>query len=229
MLNKKLNIDKYEETDVIIPYTFSPASGKKDIAVYFHFDDTAYGVGKKLDDESIKFKCEPFIKLISYLPIQPTKNFFKEVIKDFENERSKILSVITEIDQLKENISRWTFYFSIINLSKSPLSLFPNATIEVKSRAANPKPFECYLTTQDSYQGQSYLKDADYPLSLLPGQQKTVAWLSNSREMDIEDGELIRTIYKQGDAKFRVRIHIRRPGFFSENHYQTEWFAFKPN
>jgi hypothetical protein len=212
-----------------IPVTFSQTRGTT--CAMLHFDDQAYGLGRQMDDPTVRLRCEPFFRLLKRYHLDEVRSMFQGVKEALEAERRTVLQVIPELDKLKEDIGRWAIYCSISNLGTQPFAISTDGTASVKAKRIRPQPFAVYLTQEGKVLvAQGMIKthqDCEGPLSLSPGESAAICWISELKEAEMHDGGVIRELYKNNEAaQISVRLRIIRHSLFGGSNMRSPWWTF---
>lgn len=83
---------------------------------------------------------------------------------------------------------------------------------------------------EDSYL-LSIDKDGDFidvaaPILIKPSETKEVGFITRKRQMDMSTGDTLRGLFKNGEAKMKIRFGISKNGLFRNQILSTKYVVF---
>jgi hypothetical protein len=153
-----------------------------------------------------KDRLLPMVELISRLEKDNLVNVFEKLRPIWKNQMDVHKVIVEEAEQIIDNHSRWMCEFSITNFGATPFILFPESAI-IYLKGKHIKPFELESRILCKDKDEDWV-DAKGVMVIKSGTTENLAIVTKNVQKDIEGGEVLRGIYKSGDANAVVKIQV---------------------
>ena len=179
---------------------------KKDGCFSFVLPTALLYFGSKLSAQPYrKEKLLPMVELISRLDKDKLTKIFKELVLLLKKQFEIHKIIVEEAEQIVNNYSRWMCKLTITNFGVTPFILFPeNAELCVKGKHIKTFKLPCRVL-QAEEEGWSEIKGV---FVIKSGTTENLAIVTKDIQKDIEGGNILRDVYKSGDAEAFVKIQV---------------------
>ena len=148
----------------------------------------------------------PMAELISRLEQEKLIDIFEKLYPILREQKEIHRVIVEEAKPIVESNSRWICEFSITNFGATPFILFPeNAWLYVKGKQIKPFKLECRILHKDE---EGDWVETEGVLLIKSGTTENLAIVTKKVQRDIEGGEVLRSVFKSGEADAFVKIQV---------------------
>ncbi len=232
-------ITKVIAGDRILPYEAIDKTNGEKIKIFFDekeyegtywiaFPKNTTTIGRKLNTKPLFDKFSNFIDTIKYWDINGLKHYLSNLKEFIELHYQKANQFFPIAEKIINKNSRWIFKISITNLSNKPILIQKKALLYIYGKIYKPIIEECYLLKINK---KGKFDDAISPIIIKYGELIEIGFITNKRQIDMENGDAVRELYNKKNSVFRLIININKVGLFRKQRFKTnkaEFIEFEP-
>lgn len=192
-------------------------------SVWINFPQKPVNFGQNLKTPVVRAKYNVFLEGVKRLD----RPFLEKALKSFKDRLDREChianEIFTEVEDLRNNHSRWGICAYIANLNNYPLVIETESTVLIKDKRTGAFPEDCELAIVNiADDGQLNLtRPANMPIVLQPSSSVQLGFITKRTQGDMPLGADIRAAFNRKQANCQVEIRVRKIGLFKRRIYKS--------
>ena len=151
-------------------------------------------------------RLEPFVETVARLEKDKIAKAFRDVEPILKEQREANKAVAEAAQQIIDEHSRWTCFFTVSNIGASSFIIFPTDTkLSVTGKRIRPFDIPCSIIMKDH---DGHWVDADGATMIQSGSTVELGAVTLAVQKDIEDGAILRDVYTAASGHARLSLRV---------------------
>jgi hypothetical protein len=174
-----------------------------------------------------KTNIRALVELISRLEYTKLAQVLESIKTELTKELGLARDLSPPLQEIADKNSQWSFRTYLANLGNAPFLVQTEAELEIKDQSGASFTEPCFLILLKQEQDREMRRvKAQSPLVVQSQHDTTFDFVTTKTQADLAAGETIRSMFKSGSARCRIRFTVERPGHFRRTSVTSAWTKF---